>query len=61
MSYLIVFLVGVLAGAIAGILTYRNNQSSVEAKAKALESDVEADLKKVAQVADAINSDVKKL
>ena len=49
MSYLITFLAGVLGGAIAGILAYRNNQASVEAKAKAIDDKVAADVAKAKQ------------
>lgn len=47
MNYLLVFLIGVLFGAIAGILAYRNNQAKVEANAKKLADEAKADAAKI--------------
>jgi len=54
MNYLIVFLLGVLLGAISAVLAYRNNQAKVEAEAKKLADDAKADAAKVQAVVDAL-------
>lgn len=47
MNYLIVFLLGVMLGAISAVLAYRNNQAKVEAEAKKLADEAKADAAKV--------------
>jgi len=54
MNYLIVFLLGVLLGAISAVLAYRNNQTKAEAEAKKLADDAKADAAKVQAVVDAL-------
>jgi len=54
MNYLIVFLLGVLLGAISAVLAYRNNQAKVEAEASKVEAEAKADAAKVQAVVDAL-------
>ena len=54
MSYLITFLIGVLLGAVAGILAYRNNQAKVEAEAKKAEEELTSDKAKAKALLDAL-------
>jgi len=54
MNYLITFLIGVLFGAIAGILAYRNNQAKLEAEAKSVEDNLNNDKAKAKELLDAL-------
>jgi len=54
MNYLIVFLTGVIFGAIAGVLAYRNNRDKAETEVAKAEAELANDKAKAKTILDAL-------